>query len=137
MSTEVATAVKNLKTIGTEITQWENRAEVVRAEHDRLLQARDALQAEIQQKTSDFAIYMAQRDSEAKAQRTELNAEREKLAKDKEEFQAILKQHKTERDSLNSDKQQFEIQKLKHEASTKNVQDFILAVRRASGLLGI
>src|SRR4029077_5366274 len=125
MSAEVATAVKNLKTIGTEITQWENRAEVVKTEVDKLNKTRDALQAEIDKKSSDFNIYMNQKDLEMKKSRADILAEREQLEKNKAEFQDILKKHQEAKAALASERQTFEIAQLRHASTTKNVQEFI------------
>jgi hypothetical protein len=135
--TEVKDAVKNLKTIGSELTVWENRLEVAKSELQRVTQARDALQAEIDKKSSDYSVYIAQRDAENKKAYSDIAAQRDQLNKDKAEFQNILKQHQIVKATLDQDKQALDIQKLRFDATTKNVQEFITAVRRASGLLGI
>ena|SRR5271165_7261010 len=134
---EVKEAVKNLKTIGSELTIWENRMEFAKTEAQKAAQTRDALQAEIDKKSSDFAIYIAQRDAEIKKSRADMMAEREGLEKNKAEFQDILKQHQADKNALIQEKRDFEIQKLRQASSEKNVQEFITAVRRACGLLGI
>ena len=134
-STEMA--VKNLKTIGTEITQWENRLEFVKTEVQKNTQVRDSLQAEIDKKTADFSIFISQRDAETKNAHTALLQEREQLAKDKTDFMEVLKAHQSEKESFQDEKREFDIQRLKHASTTQNVQEFITAVRRASGLLGI
>lgn len=130
-------AAKNLKTIGNEITQWENRLEYVKMEVQKNTQVRDSLLAQIAKKTEDYDIYMAQKDAEVKKERALMLSEKEQLAKDKEEFQGILKQHKTDKSEFEFAKRDLEIQKLKHAATTQNVQEFITAVKRAVGLLGI
>lgn len=134
---EVRDAVKNLKTVGSELTVWENRLDIAKAECEKNQKMRDALQAEIDKKTSDFGIYIAQRDAENKKTHSEVLEAREKLESDKSEFQMILKQHQQDKAALDSQKHEFEIQRLKHASTVENVQQFILAVRRASGLLGI
>jgi DNA repair exonuclease SbcCD ATPase subunit len=135
--TEVKDAVKNLKTIGSELTIWENRLEVAKGELQRTQQARDALQAEIDKKTADFQIYMSQRDADNKKVHSDIVAEREKLEKDKADFQNILKGFQNDRNSLTQAQRDLDIQKLRHAQTEKNVQEFITAVRRACGLLGL
>jgi len=131
------TATRDLKSVGSEITQWENRAEVVKTEVERLNQTRDALSAQIDKKSSDFNVYMSQKDAEIKRERAALVADREQFSKDKAAFQEILVQHKNDKAALENQKRDLDIQKLRHEASKKNVQEFTTAVRRAVGLLGI
>jgi chromosome segregation ATPase len=133
----VAAAKRGLTAVGAEITQWENRLEFVKSETQRLTQARDALQAEIDKKTSDFQIYMSQRDADNKKAHSDLVAEREKLEKDKSDFQNILKGFQNEKNGLAQQVRDLEIQKLRHGQTEKNVQEFITAVRRAVGLLGM
>ena len=44
----------------------QNRIDYLKAEHDRLSRAKDQLHAEIQKKTSDYELYMGQKDAESK-----------------------------------------------------------------------
>lgn len=137
MSNPATVAAQSLKTIGNEITVWENRLEFAKTEVEKNTRTRDALQAEIDKKTADFAAYISQRDAENKKMHTDILADRDKLNADKAEFQDILKQHQQEKASLAEEKRDFESQKLKHAGTIDNVQQFITAVKRASGLLGI
>lgn len=137
MKEQIELAARNLKTVGTEITQWENRLEHVKMEADKNARTRDALQAEIDKKTSDFSIYINQRDAETKNGYAVLLADREKLNGEKEEFRQILEAHRRDRDTLDAEKRVFDIEKLKFAATTQNVQEFITAIRRAVGVLGI
>src|ERR1700753_2272362 len=125
MPTEVKDAMKNLKTIGNELTVWENRLEVAKSEAHKLSQTKDALQAEIDRKTSDFNIYMSQRDAEVKKSRADMLVARDQLSKDKAEFMGIVKAHQEAKANLESEKHLFEIQKAKHLATIQNVQEFI------------
>ena len=136
MSDKVDTAVRSLKAVGTEITQWENRLDYVKGEVERATKTRDALQAEIAKKSEDYNVWMGQQDAEVKKGRADLLIEQQQLAKDKADFMTILKQHQNDKASLEQQKQELEVQKLKHAGSVDNVQQFITAVRRASGLLG-
>jgi len=136
-SETVGTAVRGLKAVGAEITQWENRLEFVKQEVEKNTKARDSLLAEIAKKTDDFNGYMAMKDAEIKQSRTAMLAEKDELAKQKAEFQAILEQHRKDKEALSDDRKNFEIEKQKSAASAQNIQDFIQAVRRAAGLLGI
>lgn len=122
---------------GKQITQEENRLEEVKIEVEKQTQTRNALLAEINKKSSDFDIYMAQRDSEIKKMRSDMMAEREQLLKEKSEFQEILVSHKQAKASLEQGIKDLEIQKSRFAATSDNVNQFITAVRRASGLLGI
>jgi hypothetical protein len=132
-----STAVIDAKEIGRQIVKEENRLEAVKAEVEKNTKLRDSLQAEIDKKTQDYDLYISQRDAENKKMRSEVSAEREQMLKDKAEFQAILQAHKANKDALETEKRDFEIQKLKLASTTKNVQEFVSAVRRAVGLLGI
>ena len=137
MTEQLTMAAKNLKNLGTEITQWENRLEFVKSEAQKATSARDAINAEIERKSNDYSIYVTQRDLELKKRNADIQASVEQLQKDKEEFQGILNQHRQNQLALDAEKQEFESRKSKHDAQVQNVQEFITAVRRASGLLGI
>ena len=127
----------DVKELGKRITQEENKLEQVSKELETKLATKNAIEAEITKKTTDFEVYMSQRDAENKRMRTEINAQRDDLNKQKEEFQEILRGQVQEKTRFSEEKKMFEIQKLRHEASTRGVQEFILAVRRAVNLLGI
>lgn len=134
---EVKEAVKNLKTIGSELTIWENRLEVAKTELQKAQQARDALQAEIDKKTTDFNLFMSNRDADNKKERAKIVEEHETVERLKAEFQGILKAHQAEKAGLEQAKREFDIQKLRHDKKVNDVNEFITAVRRASGLLGV
>lgn len=134
---EVKEAVKNLKTIGSELTIWENRLEVAKTELQKAQQARDALQAEIDKKTTDFNLFMSNRDADNKKERAKIVEEHETVERLKGEFQGILKAHQAEKAGLEQAKRDFDIQKLRHDKKVSDVNEFITAVRRASGLLGV
>jgi chromosome segregation ATPase len=137
MTEQLTMAAKNLKNLGTEITQWENRLEFVKSEAQKATSARDAINAEIERKSNDYSIYVTQRDLELKKRNADIQASVEQLQKDKEEFQGILNQHRQNQLALDAEKLEFESRKSKHDGQVQNVQEFITAVRRASGLLGI
>lgn len=134
---QVHEAVKNLKTIGSEVTVWENRLEYAKTEVAKQNAARDTLTAEIEKKSADFSVYISQRDAEAKKMRSDALAEKEKLESNKAEFQEILRQHQIDKSAFEEQKRDLEIQKLRHASQIQNVQEFVTAIRRAVGLLGI
>jgi len=69
---------------------YQNRIDFLKAEHDRLEKSKDQLVSEIDRKTKDYELYMAQKDGESKRIRADVLASQEQLMKDKSEFQAIL-----------------------------------------------
>ena len=133
----MTTATADTKELGRRITQEENKLEAVKAEVEKNEKARDALLAEIEKRTGDFTIYMAQKDAESKKLRADTVTERDQLVKDTAEFQEILKKHHEEKIALEAQKRELDIQRLKDQNAKQNVQDFITAVRRAVNLLGI
>jgi hypothetical protein len=130
-------AVQDQKMIGAELTKWENRLEVVKTEVAKNIESRDALLQMIEQKTKDYDTYMAQKDADLKRQTREMQDQRDQFVKDKTEFINLMKQHQAEKVAFEQSKKEFEIQKLRHASSVQNVQEFVTAVRRAVGVLGI
>lgn len=130
-------AVRDIKEVGKAITQEENRLEQVKEEILKKTEALNAISAEINRKSSDFTIYMAQKDAELKKGRADMLVEREQLQTEKNEFMQIMNAHKTAKAEMENQKKDFEIQKLRFDATSQNVREFITAVRRASRLLGI
>jgi len=137
MNDKVETATRSLKAVGTEITQWENRLQFVKDEHDRLSKAKDALQAEIDRKSADYAIFISQRDAESKKMREDVLHEREQMNADKAEFQKILQQFQNDKNTHLEAVSGFAADKQKVQAQIDNIRQFIIAVQRASGLLGL
>ena len=125
------------KAVGAEITRWENKLEEVKAQVEKQTQVRDALVAEIESKTNNFEIYMAGRTNEDKRVKAEIAASREQLVKDQSEFQAILLEYRNEKNAVESERKHLELEKVRHAGSVQNVQEFVTAIRRAVGLLGI
>jgi len=137
MNDKVETATRSLKAVGAEITQWENRLQFVKDEHDRLSKAKDALQAEIDRKSADYAIFISQRDAESKKMREDALHERDQMAADKAEFQKILQQFQNDKNTHLEAVSGFAADKQKVQAQIDNIRQFIIAVQRASGLLGL
>lgn len=137
MSDKVDMAVRSLKTVNTEIVQWENRLQFVQDEVKRLTQTRDGMQAEIDKKSTDYNVYMAQRDTESKKIRQDATDAQMQLAKDKEEFQKILKDFQKERQECIGQKQALDAQSLQVKTKLENIQHFIMAVQRAISVLGL
>lgn len=137
MVQELSEAVKAVKDMDKKLVVAENRLAYVEAECKRLAIARDAMQAEIDKKTSDYTIYVAQRDQESKKIRQDTLDGQNQLIKDKEEFQGILKQFQKERQSFLAEKQHGDAQALQVKAKMEGIQNFIIAVQRAISVLGL
>lgn len=133
----VAAAQRGLKAVGAEITQWENRLEYVKGEVDRLNKTKASIEAEIAQKSADYDVYIAKRDSDSKRLREDVTAEKAKLEAAKKEFQSIVADFQKEKELHLEDKQSLALQKTKSDADKDNVRQFVIAVQRASSLLGI
>jgi hypothetical protein len=136
MSDKIETAVRGVKAINSEIVQWENRLQFVQDEVKRLSDTKNAMQAEIDKKTADYNIYIAQKDTDSKRMRQDTVADRDQLTKDKAEFLAMLEQHKKDKDSFAESKQSVDIQNAQFEEKMNNVRQFIIAVQRAFSVLG-
>ena len=136
MAQELSTALKAAKDIDRNLTVAENRLQFVQDEVKRLTATRDAMQAEIEQKTSNYNIYIAQRDSETKKIRQDTVDGTEQLAKDKAEFQDILKQFQKDKALSEGGKSENEAERGKIKAQKEAIQGFITAVQRACSLLG-
>lgn len=137
MSDKIQAAVRGIKAIDSEIVQWENRLEFVKNETERLTKTRDALQAEIDKKTADYQIYLSQKDVESKKIQQDALDGQTQLAKDKAEFQNILKAFQKERQDFLGQKQEVDAQALQAKAKLDNIQQFIMAVQRAISVLGL
>jgi type II secretory pathway component PulM len=137
MSHEMTTAMKTAKTIEKELVQNENRLAYVQDEVKRLNLAKDAQQAEIDKKTADYNIYISQRDAESKKIRLDVLAEREQLDKDKQEFNAILRDFQNQKVAFADQSRIVAEQNAKHEEQMNNVRSFVIAVQRACSLLGL
>lgn len=120
-----------------EEVQWENRVAFNKSENDRLAKAKEALQAEIEKKSSDYAIHIAQKDMESKKLRQEVLDANEKLTHDKAEFQVILKNFQQEKASFIDGRKGLDNEKAKNEAQMNNIREFVIAVQRACSLLGL
>lgn len=137
MSDKIDTAVRSVKAMNTEIVQWENRLQFVQDEVKRLNQTRDTLQAEIERKTADYNVYMAQRDSETKKIRQDSMDSAAQLAMDKAEFQGILQQFQKDRAAFEHEKMGVDSEKSKVQGQKDSIRGFITAVQRAMSLLDL
>lgn len=134
---ELTVAMKTAKTINQELVVAENRVEFLKAEEIRLKKSNEATRDEIDKKSQDYSIYMGQKDAETKQLRANLLVEREQFSKEKADFMGILQDHQKEKAALASEKHAFESEKSKHTGQVENVQQFVIAIRRAVSLLGI
>lgn len=137
MAQELSTAMKTAKDIEKQLVQSENRLAYVQDEVKRLTQTKDSMQAEIDKKTADYNIYIAQRDNDSKKMRQDLLEEREQMAKDKQEFQGMLVKFQKEKEGFADKAKIMETQNAKHEAQMNNIREFVIAVQRACSLLGL
>lgn len=137
MSDKIDTAVRSLKVVGAEITQWENRLEFVKSEVQQQTKAKEALIADIERKSADYNIFIAQRDAESKKIRQSVLDEHAQLEQDKAEFQTILHQFQKDRVAYLDQKKTMDSQNTKHEAEMNNIREFVIAVQRACSLIGI
>ena len=137
MSAQMSEAMKSAKQIQTEMVQWENRLENVKSELERTQKTKDDLQAQIDKKTSDYNIYMSQRDADTKKMRQDTNEGNEQLLKDKAEFQAMLLEFRKEKQEFEAAKNNVDVDMAKMNAQKENIKGFIQAVQRACGLLGL
>lgn len=120
-----------------EEVQWENRVAFQKGEHDRLVKAKEALQAEIDKKTADYAIHLAQRDSDSKKMRQDVLQDREQMDKDKSDFHEILKSFQAEKEAFLKGQEGSQNEKAKLEAEKNNIREFVIAVQRACSLIGL
>lgn len=137
MSAPMTEAMKTAKQIQTEMVQWEGRVDIIKADVERLTKSKESLQAEIDRKTADYNIYIAQRDSETKRQREETMAERDQLGKDKTEFMDILKKHQNEKASFEEQKKGWTNDQAKLEERLNAIKTFVGAIQRAITVLGL
>lgn len=137
MSSELSTALKTAKDIEKQLTVAENRLAYVQDETKRLVATREKQQAEIDQKTADYNIYISQRDTDSKKMRQDVLDGQTQLDKDKVEFQGILQSFQTEKRAYESAREGFSNEQKKTGAQMDNIRQFIIAVQRASSLLGL
>lgn len=137
MSDKIQTAIRGVKAMDAEIVQWENRLQFVQDEVKRLNAVKDTLQAEIDQKTTDYNIYLAQRDSETKKIRQETVDLRMQFDKDRAEFASMLQTFQREKEELKHGQQILEAEQGKAKAKMDSVETFIMALKRDLSVLGI
>lgn len=125
------------KEIDRTLVASENRLAYIQDEVKRLNLTKETLQAEIDKKTADYNIFIAQRDTDSKKMREDILQERDQLAKDKVEFQDILKRFQKEKESHKESVDGFSNDKTRNEAQMNNIREFVIAVQRACSLLGL
>lgn len=137
MPQELTAAMKTAKEIERSLVQNENRLAYVQDEVKRLNTTKETMQAEIDRKTADYNIYIAQRDTDSKKMRQDVFDGQEQLAKDKAEFQKILVQFQKDKQVHLESVQGFEVNKTRNEAQMNNIREFVIAVQRACSLIGL
>lgn len=134
---EMTVALKTAKEIERALTQHENRLAYVQEEVKRLTATRDSIQEEINKKSADYDVYIGKRDADSKKIRQDALDEQTQLSKDKAEFQAILQAFQKDKQIHLESKQGSENEKKKIDQQRNDVREFIIAVQRASSLLGL
>ena len=134
---EMSVALKTAKEIEKQLVVSENRLAFIKDEVEQAKKTKDALDAEIAKKSTDYNIYMAQKDSEIKGLRKELNDDRAKLEQDKHEFQGILQKFQQERAQFLEQKHIVENQNAQHEEKMNQIRQFVIAVQRACSVIGL
>jgi hypothetical protein len=135
--TEMTVAMKTAKDIERSLVQSENRLAFAQQEEKRLKQANETLQAEIDKKSSDYSLFMGQKDAESKKLRADALAEREQMDKDKVEFQGMLKTFQKEKQGLEGEKMALKVEEAKLAKQKSDVRDFITAVQRACSVINL
>lgn len=124
------------KTKVAEEVQMENRLQFQKDEHARLLKAKEAIQAEIDKKSSDYAIHISQKDAESKRMRQEILDQYAQMEKDKKEFQEYLLEFQKQKAASENERETIKNEKAKLEQQNQNIREFIIAVQRACSLIG-
>lgn len=116
---------------------YQNRIDFLKTEHDRLFKAKEALSSEIGRKTTDYELYMGQKDAESKRLRQDALDSQEQLAKDKAEFQGILKQFQSDKSALEKEQHDLNTDRVKVCSRLEQIGHFIQAVQRDITVLGL
>lgn len=135
MSQQMTEALRSAKTIQQEMTQWENRLESIRNEHETLRRKNDLLTQEINQKTKDYEGYVMNRKQAHEAASAKLTEDMNNLESQRTEFAAMLEAHQKEKAQLIQDKSDFEREKNRVNGTKANIDGFVQAVRRAYTLI--
>lgn len=134
---EMTTALKTAKELERNLVQHENRLAFTQDEVKRLTATKDSLQDEIAKKSADYDLYIGKRDADSKKMRQSILDEQTKLDASKHEFQTLLAAFAKERQAHMESIQGADNEKKKIERQQNDVRQFIIAVQRASSLLGL
>jgi chromosome segregation ATPase len=135
MSQQMTEAMKSAKTISQEMTQWENRLESTKSEHESLKRQSALLQGEMDQKRLEFSVFISDRNKAIQDGFTKIAEERRVLESQQAEFAGILDAHNKEKAALVQEKSDFDKEKRTVLGIKNNVDGFIQAVRRAYTLI--
>ena len=135
MSQQMTEAMKSAKTIQQEMTQWENRLENLKNEANNLKRQNDILQQDIDNKRTQYAGYIADRDKSIRDGFSELANKNQVLESQRTEFVGILDAHQQEKAKLAKERSDFEKEKSAILGQKALVDNFIQAVRRAYTLI--
>lgn len=135
MTQQLTEALKSAKTIQQEMTQWENRLESVKQEHGNLKRQSDILQAEIDNKRTEYSGYIADREKQIRHGFEKVTEDQRILDGQRDEFKKILDAHQKEKAGFSQERSDFEKEKSKILGQKQMVDGFIQAVRRAYSLI--
>ena len=135
MTQQMTKALKSAETLQAELTQWENRVEYARNEHNNLKRQSEILQGEIDNKRTEYTNYISTHEKQIRDGLASLQTDRSTLESQRNEFKAILEAHDKEKAKLLFDKAEFVKEKSRTDGKRKLVEDFIQAVRRAYNVL--
>ena len=135
MSQQMTEAMKSAKTIQQEMTQWENRLETTKNDANNLRRENEILQAEIDNKRTQYAGYIADKEKSIRDRLEKLGQEHQILESKRTEFAGILSEHQKAKASLIQERSDFEKEKSKILGQKQMVDQFIQAVRLAYSLI--
>jgi chromosome segregation ATPase len=132
---QMSEALKSAKTLQTELTQWENRVEHARNEHENLKRQSEILQGEIDQKRTEYQNYISTHEKQIREGLDTIAKGNTTLEAQRNEFKTILETHDKEKSKLAFDKAEFVKEKSRTDGKRQLVEDFIQAIRRAYNVL--
>lgn len=132
----VGQAVASMKKAQGEMVQWENMLESIKAKVTDLSRQRDEVHKQIDLKVSNANIVMSEQRSKLDAERQFVQSEREKLEQGKKEISAQIDVFRTEKAAFTAEKEAAQRLLAAAKQSRSNVDQFIIAVKRAYDVLG-
>lgn len=132
---QLTDAMKSVKTIQQEMTQWENRKENLISENNTLQKQNKQLSEEIETKRADYQNYIYTRDKQLKDGWTKLHEDQMVLEQQRTEFKEVLAKFQKDKEGLAHERMLYEKEKSAFGGQKQAVDGFIQAVRRAYSLI--